>query len=169
LGCTCSWNLRYLPSGFSCREAAVLERQNEHSHCGSFWFVCIRGHAYNTDQYVGLSLLHIREYSPCVEPMPSGFKTMPNTYSLDLAPSARARCKRCKTSIGKGEVRVVTHAFVRPNRGTYFVRHALCATPGFMTAVLKTHCSIEHVPVNGSMDEDTILATRAILHKLCAC
>ena len=101
--------------------------------------------------------------------MPSGFKTKPNTYSLDLAPSARAHCRGCKKIVGKGDVRVVTHAFVRPNRGTYFVRHVECATSVFMTAVLKSHGSVECVPVSGDMSENKLLATRAILHKLCAC
>jgi hypothetical protein len=127
--------------------------------------VCIRGHVNNTDQYAGLSLLHIRE--PCVELMPFGFKTKPNTYSLDLAPSARARCRGCKQVIGKGEVRVVTYAFVRPNRGTYFVRHVECATSVFMTAVLKAHGSIECVPISGDMDGNTVVSTRALLQKLC--
>ena len=63
----------------------------------------------------------------------------------------------------------MTHAFVRPNRGTYFVRHVHCATPGYMTAVLNSHGTIECVPVNGTMSENTILATRAQLHQLCAC
>ena len=129
--------------------------------------VCIRGHVNNTDQYAGLSLLHIREYSPCVELMPFGFKTKPNAYSLDLAPSARARCRGCKQVIGKGEVRVVTHAFVRPNRGTYFVRHAECATSVFMTAVLKAHGSVECVPVSEDIDGNTVVSTRALLNKLC--
>ena len=99
--------------------------------------------------------------------MPSGFKTKPNTYSLDLAPSARAHCRGCKKIVGKGDVRVVTHAFVRPNRGTYFVRHVECATSVFMTAVLKSHGSVECVPVSGDIDGDKVVSTRALLKKLC--
>ena len=100
--------------------------------------------------------------------MPFGFKTKPNTYSLDMAPSSRARCRGCKQVIGKGEVRVVTHAFVRPNRGTYFVRHVDCATSVFMAAVLKAHGSIECVPVCGDLDGDQVVSARALLQKLCA-
>ena len=99
--------------------------------------------------------------------MPSGFKTKPNTYSLDLAPSARAHCRGCKKIVRKGDVRVVTHAFVRPNRGTYFVRHAECATSVFMTAVLKAHGSVECVPVSEDIDGDKVVSTRALLNKLC--
>eukprot|EP00966_Prymnesium_polylepis_P244244 5648468-Prymnesium_polylepis.1 len=60
--------------------------------------------------------------------MKSSFKTRPNTYSLGLAPTSRAKCRACKRVIGKGEARVVTHAPVCPGRGTCFVRHLDCAT-----------------------------------------
>ena len=62
---------------------------------------------------------------------------------------------------------MVTHAFVRPNRGTYFVRHAECATSVFMTAVLKAHGSVECVPVSEDIDGNTVVSTRALLNKLC--
>ena len=62
---------------------------------------------------------------------------------------------------------MVTHAFVRPNRGTYFVRHVQCATSVFMAAVLKAHGSIECVPVCGDLDGDKVVSTRALLQKVC--
>ena len=75
------------------------------------------------------------------------FKTKPNTYSLGLAPSSRAKCRGCKGMVQKGDVRVVTHAFVRPNRATYFVRHVRCATAACVAGMLKAHGSIDRVPV----------------------
>lgn len=98
--------------------------------------------------------------------MDSSFKTRPNTYSLGLAPSSRAKCRACKRAVGKGEVRVVTHAFIRPGRCTYFVRHASCATVAFVASMLRSHSSIERVPVDSSMDAETATAARALLGEL---
>ena len=51
------------------------------------------------------------------------FKTQPHRYTIDLAPTSRARCRGCRRSIEKGALRLAIHAFVRPNRGTTFTRH----------------------------------------------
>ena len=91
------------------------------------------------------------------------FKTKPNTYSLGLAPSSRAKCRGCKGVVAKGEVRVVTHAFVRPNRATYFVRHVRCVTAACVASMLKAHGSLERVPVDTNMDSEAAAATRAQL------
>ena len=91
------------------------------------------------------------------------FKTKPNTYSLGLAPSSRAKCRGCKGVVAKGEVRVVTHAFVRPNRATYFVRHVRCATAACVAGMLKAHGSMDRVPVDSSMDTEAAAVTRAQL------
>ena len=63
----------------------------------------------------------------------------------------------------KGEVRVVTHAFVRPNRGTYFVRHVRCATAACVAGMLKAHGSMDRVPMDSSMDTEAAAVTRAQL------
>ena len=91
------------------------------------------------------------------------FKTKPNTYSLGLAPSSRAKCRGCKGVVAKGEVRVVTHAFVRPNRATYFVRHVRCTTAACVASMLKAHGSMDRVPVDSSMDAKAAAVTRAQL------
>lgn len=98
--------------------------------------------------------------------MNTSFKTRPNTYSLGLAPSSRAKCRACKRVIRKGEVRVVTHAFIRPGRCTFFVRHVKCATTVFVASMLVAHGSIERVPVDSSMDVETVMASRARLGSL---
>eukprot|EP00966_Prymnesium_polylepis_P040821 947194-Prymnesium_polylepis.1 len=84
--------------------------------------------------------------------MNSSFKTRPNTYSIGVAPSSRARCRACKRVVEKGETRIVTHAFVRPGRSTYFVRHAKCATSAFVMSMLTAHGSIQRVPVDSGID-----------------
>ena len=76
------------------------------------------------------------------------FKAKPNTYSLGLAPTSRATCRACKRVVGKGEARVVMHAFIRPGRGTYFVRHVCCATASFVSSMLEAHGSVERVPTD---------------------
>ena len=70
--------------------------------------------------------------------------------------------------VKKGEARIVTHAFVRPGRGTYFVRHARCLTARFVASILSVHGSVERVPVDESIDVETATATRALLKKLLA-
>eukprot|EP00966_Prymnesium_polylepis_P164295 3798495-Prymnesium_polylepis.1 len=91
------------------------------------------------------------------------FKTKPNTYSLGLAPSSRAKCRACKGLVAKGEARVVTHAFVRPNRGTFFVRHVRCVSAAFVASMLKAHGSVDRVPTDSSMDAEALASIRAQL------
>ena len=61
------------------------------------------------------------------------FKTQPHRYTIGIAPTSRARCRGCRRSIEKGTLRLATHAFVRPNRGTTFAHHL---TPGCVGAAL---------------------------------
>ena len=54
--------------------------------------------------------------------------------------------------IGKGETRLVTHAFVRPGRTTRFVRHVRCVSVALAREVLAVHGSVERVPVGRGLD-----------------
>ena len=65
--------------------------------------------------------------------------------------------------VEKGEVRVVTHAFVRPIRATYFVRHVRCVAPPFLASIQKAPGSIDSIPFDSSMDAETVAATKAQL------
>ena len=58
---------------------------------------------------------------------------------------------------------MVTHAFVRQNRGTYFVRHVRCVTAAFVASMLKSHGSMDRVPVDSSVDTETLASIRAQL------
>ena len=80
-----------------------------------------------------------------------GFKTRPSRYSIGLAPTSRATCGLCKHRVGKGELRIVTHAFVRPGRSHDFVNHLTCATPALVAAMVKVHGSVGRVPVAKGM------------------
>ena len=94
---------------------------------------------------------------------PYHFKTKPHTFSIGLAPTSRARCRGCKCVVGKGEARLVIHAFVRPGRTRDFVRHVRCMSFELLRAVTAAHGSVERVPVDASMDSDAASAARAQL------
>ena len=55
-----------------------------------------------------------------------GFKTKPNRYVIDIAPTGRAKCRTCDRLVPKGIVRVVTIGFVMPGRVTRRVRCYAC-------------------------------------------
>ena len=95
----------------------------------------------------------------------AGFKTRPSTYSIGLAPTSRARCRVCKHGVGKGEVRIVIHAFVRPGRNHDFVCHAPCVTPALVRAMLSVYGSVGRVPVAEEMDSDKCKGVCAMLER----
>ena len=71
---------------------------------------------------------------PQPQPAPvssKGFKQKQSTYRLSVAPSGRARCRRCRTVIAKGETRLEVCAFVRPGRYTMLLR---CTAPACIFA-----------------------------------
>ena len=72
-------------------------------------------------------------FEPAPAPAPSqpqpapinskGFKQKKSTYRISVAPSGRARCRRCRAVIAKGETRLEVCAFVRPGRYTLLALH----------------------------------------------
>ena len=75
------------------------------------------------------------------------FKTRSHTYSLDLAPTDRARCRACKRVISRGSARLVIHASVRPNRATKRMMHAGCVGRAMVIDMKRVHGAVENVPV----------------------
>jgi hypothetical protein len=95
------------------------------------------------------------------------FKKRPNSYSISVAPTDRARCKHCRAVIPKGATRVVTHAFVRPNRATRFYRCAsTCIDTAFATAVLCRHKRAERVPATADVPDNELGTIRRALDQL---
>jgi hypothetical protein len=82
----------------------------------------------------------------------AGFKTRPSTYTIGLAPTSRATCRACKRGVWKGEMRIVTHAFVRPGRSHDFVCHLKCATSALVKVMVRVDGSIERVPTAKGID-----------------
>ena len=86
----------------------------------------------------------------------SGFKTQPSVYKLSVAPTGRAKCRVCKQSVGKGELRLETCAFVMPGRRTVFVTHAACVTAAQARDVVHVYGSVGRVPVGVGLDMERV-------------
>ena len=95
-----------------------------------------------------------------------GFKAKASRFELSVAPTSRARCRGCKRVVDKGAMRLVTHAFVRPGRGTRFVRHVSCVTSVLVREVLAAHGSVERVPVGAGMDAERVRAALEGLNRV---
>ena len=80
-----------------------------------------------------------------------GFSAQPCTYAIGAAPTGRARCRRCRRRIEKGDARIEINAFVRPGRRTLLFRCADCLDARFVAAVLAVHGSVERVPVQSGL------------------
>ena len=59
----------------------------------------------------------------------------------------RARCRGCKGVIERGELRLVTRAFVRPGRSRNFARHVGCVSVELLRAVIAAHGSTVHFTI----------------------
>ena len=95
-----------------------------------------------------------------------GFKTRASTYSIDIAPTNRAMCRACKQRVGMGEVRIVTHAFVRPGRSHDLVNHAGCATPKLVQAMVSVYGAVQCVPIGKGVDPEASEDVRASLERV---
>ena len=83
-----------------------------------------------------------------------GFKQKKSTYRISEAPSARARCRRCREVIAKGETRLEICAFVKPGRYTLLLR---CTAPACIdellsAAILSVYKRADHVPVEAALE-----------------
>jgi hypothetical protein len=66
-------------------------------------------------------------------------KTKGSLYHLGIAPTSRARCKRCRSVVPKGAVRLVVTAFVTRGHTVRFSRCLRCFdTP--LAAAVSTAC-----------------------------
>ena len=99
----------------------------------------------------------------------AGFKTRPSTYTIGHAPTSRATCRACRSAVGKGELRIVTHAFVRPGRSHDFVCHLKCATPALVAAMVGVHGSVERVPTANGMGTEECRGACAQLERIAMC
>ena len=82
------------------------------------------------------------------------FSTRPSTYRIEAAATGRARCRRCRAVIAKGETRLEVSAFVKPGRYTLLLR---CTAPSCMdaplaAAILSVYKHTERVPVDAALE-----------------
>ena len=86
------------------------------------------------------------------------FKTQPHRYTIDTAPTSRARCRGCRRSIEKGALRLAIHAFVRPNRGTTFARHLTpeCVGAGLAADVMRARGVPNGVRVDSGVEPGAV-------------
>lgn len=90
------------------------------------------------------------------------FKAQPHRYIAGISPTSRARCRGCRQLIAKGEVRLVVHAFVRPNRGTRFMRHISCISK-LEADIVRAHGSVDDVPLDDGTQPDEAARVRALM------
>ena len=93
---------------------------------------------------------------PQPQPAPvssKGFKQKQSTYRLSVAPSGRARCRRCRTVIAKGETRLEVCAFVRPGRYTMLLRCTApaCIDAPLSAAILSVYKHPDRVPIDAEL------------------
>ena len=86
-----------------------------------------------------------------------GFKQKQSTYRLSVAPSGRARCRRCRAVIAKGETRLEVSAFVRPGRYTLLLRCTApsCIDSPLAAAILSVYKHADRVPVDAALEGST--------------
>ena len=94
---------------------------------------------------------------PQPQPAPissKGFKQKKSTYRISVAPSGRARCRRCRAVIAKGETRLEVCAFVRPGRYTLLLRCTApaCIDAPLSAAILSVYKHVERVPVDAALE-----------------
>ena len=94
------------------------------------------------------------------------FKARCSTYRIEPAPTGRARCRRCKKCLLKGELRIAITAFVRPNRSTLLYRCArtTCIDAAFASAVLAVYGMAERVPAAQGVSDEDAAQIRATLN-----
>ena len=94
---------------------------------------------------------------PQPQPTPissKGFRQKKSTYRISVAPSGRARCRRCRAVIAKGETRLEVCAFVKPGRYTLLLRCTApsCIDARLSAAILSVYKSANRVPVDAALE-----------------
>ena len=93
------------------------------------------------------------------------FKAKCSTYRIELSPTGRARCRRCRKSVLKGELRLAISAFVRPGRRTMLYRcsRPTCIDAAFTSAVLAVYGNADRVPAAQGVSDEEAAQVRVTL------
>jgi hypothetical protein len=90
-------------------------------------------------------------------------KSKPSTYHIALAPTSRARCRRCNRQVQKGSVRIVTTAFVKHGHTVRFTRCVPCIDAKLAAAILSVYSDPIRIPSTADVDADTAKEIHAAL------
>ena len=89
------------------------------------------------------------------------FKAQPSRFAVSIAPTNRARCKRCRQTISKGALRVVESAFVRPGRRTVRCVHLTSACIGRLLTLVG---GADHVALGKGVTREMVRAELGAEH-----
>ena len=93
-------------------------------------------------------------------------KGKPSQYHLGVAPTSRAKCKRCRSVVSKGAVRLVVTAFVTRGHTARFSRCLRCFDAPLAAAVSTACGGTERLLATPGVDPATAEAIRAELHAI---
>ena len=90
-------------------------------------------------------------------------KTKASKFNLALAPTGRARCRKCKSVIGKGDLRIVVTCFVKRGMSRRVSRCVWCLDGRLAKAVIGACGDACALPVAAGVDHETAEALKARL------
>ena len=93
-------------------------------------------------------------------------KAKSSTFHIGIAPTSRARCRKCKQQVQKGSVRIVTTAFIKHGQTARFTRCATCIDEKFAGAILSIYSDPTRIPTTADVDAGTAKEIHATLMRL---
>ena len=93
-------------------------------------------------------------------------KGKPSQYHLGVAPTSRAKCKRCRSVVSKGAVRLVVTAFVTRGHTARFSRCLACLDAPLAAAVKAACGGTDRLIAAPEVDPAVVEGVRAQLARL---
>ena len=93
-------------------------------------------------------------------------KAKPSTFHIGVAPTSRARCRKCKLQVQKGSVRIVTTAFVKHGHTVRFTRCAACIDFKFASAIIGVYGVPARIPFTSDVDIERVKEVRATIARI---
>jgi hypothetical protein len=93
-------------------------------------------------------------------------KTKGSLYHLGIAPTSRAKCKRCRSALVKGSVRMVATVFVARGHTARFSRCLACLDAPLAAAVSTACGGTERLIATPAVDPSVVERVRRELARL---
>ena len=90
-------------------------------------------------------------------------KAKPSTFHIGVAPTSRARCRKCKLQVPKGCPRIITTAHVKYKHTVRFTRCVLCIDTKLAAAIISAYGSATRIPFTPDVDPDRVQEIRATI------